>query len=183
MARPVQYGKFVVDDEVRAAARAEQQATYDELRAARTEAEAAAHEEQFERAIELAETKGKLILSWQPHAVPLSERLFAIDSLTAFRIIGCDLGEVPDLFNECHTSVRSLHLPSNQLKSLPPSIRYLTSLRDCNLLSNEFATLPDTFTTFTKLTNLDLKGNKLTKLPRDFGNLRRLPKLSLSCNR
>lgn len=67
--------------------------------------------------------------------------------------------------------VRTADLARNQIKALPPTIRYWSSLQTLNASENQLAELPKEITTLTDLTKLILTTNRLKLLPDTLGDM------------
>uniref|UniRef100_UPI0039C61B32 COR domain-containing protein n=2 Tax=unclassified Anabaena TaxID=2619674 RepID=UPI0039C61B32 len=80
------------------------------------------------------------------------------------------------------TNLRSLHLGSNQLSSLPPEIVQLTNLRSLHLGSNQLSSLPPEIVQLTHLQTLDLDNNQLSSLAPEIVQLTHLQTLYLDNN-
>jgi Leucine-rich repeat (LRR) protein len=72
------------------------------------------------------------------------------------------LNRLPELSK--FTSIKSLNLKSNLLRSLPESIGKLKSLENLNLRNNYLTNLPNSITMISSLNSLDLHGNKMNSI-------------------
>ncbi len=105
-----------------------------------------------------------------------------------------DLGDneietLPNGFGSNFPALETLHLESNNLKSLPFSIGDLGQLRHLDLCSNELVTVPRAIANLGVLVVLNLSSNKILALPNSdladnivFGNLIHLEQLLLNSN-
>ena len=93
----------------------------------------------------------------------------------------CFVQELPPELGQL-TSLTTLNLYRNELRTLPPEIAQLRSLKVLNLRRNKLHTLPLEITQLPSLDNLCLGDNQLTSLPSEIAQLQSLKRLDLSRN-
>jgi len=122
-------------------------------------------------------------------------------------LCGKGLSEFPPQLLQLGTSLRTLDLSNNKIKSIPSAVGGFSSLKSLTLTSNHLATLPmelsqtkrletlvldhnkikmlpaDLFPNFTQLKTLSLASNQLTTFPESLGTLRHLDAVNLSDNK
>ena len=104
-------------------------------------------------------------------------KVYEMKELTALRLVGNALNDVPRKIGMCLPNLRVLSLSCNGMRLLPKSIGRLVNLVELNLQKNCLKTLPDEIWNLTNLVDLDLTNNRLERLPESFGNLRKIPSL------
>lgn len=101
-------------------------------------------------------------------------------TLKKLTILSANIREIPAHFISSQVQLTKIDLRSNQLTSIPESIKEQHHLEELNLENNQLSTFPDSLTT---LRILDLSGNSLSNLqPSWFRNLQNLEKLWLNKN-
>jgi Leucine-rich repeat (LRR) protein len=136
----------------------------------------------WEPHIKEALVTGALNCSWKGFRV-VHPKVYEMKQLTALRLVGNALNDVPRKIGICLPNLRVLSLSCNGMRLLPSSIGRLVNLVELNLQKNCLATLPDEICNLVNLVDLDLTNNRLKELPKNFGNLRKIPRLSLERNR
>lgn len=99
-----------------------------------------------------------------------------------FQLTKAKLNEIPsDVFRV--TTLRTIDLSTNHLKTIPTTIANFINLRTLILDENLLTQLPEEICRLTKLETLSLASNQLQTLPKMLGDLRSLRSLNLSNNR
>ncbi|OQR96970.1 hypothetical protein ACHHYP_12915 [Achlya hypogyna] len=104
-------------------------------------------------------------------------RVFPFHELTALRITGYALTELPLELATSLPLLECLSLIANALETLPENLGLLRHLTDIDVTKNRLRRLPDSICNLDKLTSLNLSNNRLEVLPDNFGHLGRLGKV------
>lgn len=145
-------------------------------------------DQQIEEIIEVSKKKNTLVLN-SCNLKKIPTQVLAIKGLRRLELLNNKIERLPDHFFECLSSLTTLILTKNQLKSLPRGIDLLTNIQVLNLSDNQLEwmpaeigalvnlrtlsiennilkDLPNTLASCTKLENLYLRGNKLKSIPK-----------------
>lgn len=89
---------------------------------------------------------------------------------------------IKDNIKKIGTTILDIRIRNNNLKRIPPEIKYFNNLMQLSADGNQFSSLPKEIGDLTKLEILWVNRNKLVSLPPEIGKLSRLRDLRLSNN-
>lgn len=118
----------------------------------------------WQEAFQVAKDTTVLAMCWKPQWSPVPPAAWYGTGLTAVRLPGMDLEQLPNTFDKRHAGIVDLILPSNRLSKLPRSVRTLTNLVEINITKNQFRRLPKWLCSLKRLQRLELAANKLVKV-------------------
>ena len=130
---------------------------------------------------------GEIEVLWQnltsiPRSIMMSTLALQSQHLTALRISGNKITEIPNwLFPNLHSLVE-LNVSNNKLTTLPENIEVLQHLKKLTVSYNKITTLPPTVAHLQNLWMLDATGNQIRLLPPRIGKLENLRLLRLGDN-
>jgi len=99
-----------------------------------------------------------------------------------FTFSKCKITEFPKEIQRVQSTVRSLDLSVNKLKTIPDYLGSFVNLKHLNLSDNQLKALPDSIGNLKKLETLIVSNNQLTALPISLEGLVNLRTLTISGN-